>query len=99
MGQYNTKNEEVVIAQAGVGQQIDEMKGKVELYGALLGAVTGCVTFIILYVCCKRCTKLTGKWFKNQMKAQIGSAIVLQQPTCTSVRTEPPSSPTKVIFS
>lgn len=97
MGQYNSKNEEVIIAQAGANQQVEDLRIKISLYGAIIAAVAVCVFLIIFCLCCKRCKKTAHRWFSNQLAQNMNNQIRLQQPT-TTVRTDQ-NVPTKVIFS
>lgn len=81
MGQYNTKNEEVVIAQAGAQQ---EYKIKMEIYGALITGLAVCVAFTILCLCCSRCSKCSSRWFRKQVNSSINKAIVLRSAAASS---------------
>lgn len=95
MGQYNSRNEEIIVAQAGANQQIDELKSKMSAYSIAVIAVTVCVALIIFCLCCKRCNKSARKW----IQAELRDVIVVPQPS-TQVRTEQSqSTPAKVIFS
>ena len=97
MGQYNSKNEEIILAQAGANQQIDDLKEKLDTYGIAVAAAIVCVVFIIFCFCCKRCNKCARKWIQDQLQ----SIVVVPQVSATKQGTEQNfSTPsTKVVFS
>lgn len=110
MGNYNTKNEQTVVAaHAEVSQQVDQFKVQMELYGAVIITVTIFVILIILCSCCTRCNKHFGKWFGKQLSTSLNQALTVHHhQQLTSVRTEQlpvpittttsSSIPTKVIL-
>lgn len=97
MGQYNSKNEEIFVAQTGANQQIEDLKNKMGAYHIAIVVITVSVVLIILCLCCKRCNSCARKWVQGQLQ----DVIVVPRAPAAQARTEQhvASTPTKVIFS
>lgn len=73
MGSYQTKNEEIVIAQQGANnlRQVGDMERKIESYGIAIIVVCITVTLLCFCVCGKSCCTKTKKWMRKEL-ANLG---------------------------
>lgn len=69
MGNYQAKNEQVVIAQSGSENSARAaLERKVEVYGILICVITAIVFSVCLFLCIKKCSK--------RVKSQVVKGIL-----------------------
>lgn len=76
MGNYNTKNEEIVIAQQGANhvRQVGDMERKIETYGIIVIIVAIILVLLFCCLCSKHCIKYFRKTVRNEL-AEAGLAV------------------------
>lgn len=71
MGSYNTKNEEVIIAQQGANnaKQVSDIQNKLENYGLTIIVIGIALAAMCICLCGRQCCSSARKWLRKELKS------------------------------
>lgn len=85
MGSYQTKNEEVIIAQQGANnaRQVGDMEKKIEAFGIVVVVIGIAVLFLCICLGGRQCCYSIRRWARNELTSlwSAGTAGAAVQPT------------------
>lgn len=87
MGNYKSKNEEIIIAQQGANnaRQVGDMEKKMEIFGIIVIFVAIALIFFCIWVCGRRCCTSARKLIRKELTS-LWPAGPSMQPTAAQAQ-------------